>query len=294
MADNGSTAGGGSTPSARTDTGEGGMPRVVLSHPRGGRAEVYLHGAHVASWADGSGGEMLFLGRRSKFDPTSAIRGGVPVIFPQFADRGPLPKHGFARTAEWRLAESSASADEARTILRLTASSATREIWNHAFAAELTAALGDALTVTLLIENTGGESMEFTCALHTYLRVEDIRRTTVIGLDGLRYEDKVEKRENTQPPGALEIAGETDRIYFAAPDELRVRDEAAGRTIVARKTGFADVVVWNPWSHLAASLPDLEDDDYLRFLCIEAANIGSPVRLAPGERWSGSQTIARE
>jgi glucose-6-phosphate 1-epimerase len=294
MTDNESTSNGGSTPSAQTGAGEGGMPRVVLAHPRGGRAEVYLHGAHVASWSDANGGEMLFLSRRSKFDPTSAIRGGVPVIFPQFADRGPLPKHGFARTAEWRLVDSSASGDEARAVFRLTESPATREIWNHAFAAEFTAALGDALTVTLSIENTGDEPMEFTCALHTYLRVEDIRRTTVAGLAGLRYEDKVEKRENTQPPGALEIAGETDRIYFSAPDELRVRDDAGDRTIVARKTGFADVVVWNPWSHLAASLPDLEDDDYLRFLCIEAANIGTPVRLAPGERWSGSQTIAQE
>jgi len=31
--------------------------------------------------------------------------------------------------------------------------------------------------------------------------------------------------------------------------------------------------------------------DYRRFVCVEAATVGSPVRLAPGERWEGTQTL---
>ena len=68
------------------------------------RPTVYLHGAHVTSWKPARDhDERLFLSERSEFRAGTAIRGGIPVIFPQFAAEGPLPRHGFARTSEWTL-----------------------------------------------------------------------------------------------------------------------------------------------------------------------------------------------
>jgi len=67
----------------------------------GASALVALHGAHVLSWIPANGRERLFLSDRAVFDGHAAIRGGIPVIFPQFSDRGLLPKHGFARTRTW-------------------------------------------------------------------------------------------------------------------------------------------------------------------------------------------------
>lgn len=276
------------------DTGEGGLPRVVLAHPRGGRAEVYLHGAHVARWTTPDGAEALYLSPRARFGPGSSIRGGVPVIFPQFADQGPLPKHGFARTAEWELAESSASDGEgARAVLRLADSDETRAVWSHAFRLTLTATLADSLSITLSVENTGDAPIDFTCALHGYYRVGDVHRAAVDGLDGVRYRDKVAGGE-AQQAGEIDFRGEVDRVYCAAPAELRLHDGAGARTVVIRKDGFADAVVWNPWTETGGKMEDLGGDEYLRFVCVEPANACAPVRLEPGERWEGTQTVTVE
>jgi glucose-6-phosphate 1-epimerase len=277
------------------EPGEGGLHRIVLTHPRGGRAEVYLHGAHLTSWRDASGDELIFVSREARFHAESAIRGGVPVIFPQFADQGPLPKHGFARTSAWTVEGQYATEEEAIVTLRQADSEATREIWDHAFRADLTIRLGGLLRMELAVENAGGEPMEFTCALHNYFRVDDVRRASVLGLAGVRYRDKVaDGEESVQSEDALQVAGEVDRVYVDAPETLRIRDEAGGRTIVVERSGFADAVVWNPRTDLARELPDFSDDEYLRMICVESASAATPVRLVPGARWTGTQTIRRQ
>ena len=80
-----------------------GLDALELIAPDGARAVVALHGAHVLSWTPAGAPEQLYLSPKSEFTAGQAIRGGVPVCFPQFAARGPLPKHGFARTRPWQL-----------------------------------------------------------------------------------------------------------------------------------------------------------------------------------------------
>ena len=80
-----------------------------------------------------------------------------------------------------------------------------------------------------------------------------------------------------------------NRIYFDAPAEARLVE--AGRRIVVQKAGFADAVVWNPGAEKCATMADLEPEDYRRFVCVEAAIVGAPIQLAPGERWQGTQTL---
>src|SRR5512139_4252652 len=82
----------------------GGLPKLTLVAPDGARAEVYLYGAHVVSWVPAGGQERLFLSRTSAFRAGAPIRGGVPVVFPQFGALGPLPLHGLVRLMVWELA----------------------------------------------------------------------------------------------------------------------------------------------------------------------------------------------
>ncbi|GAB3102878.1 D-hexose-6-phosphate mutarotase [Lysobacter terrae] len=255
-------------------------------------ALVALHGGHVLSWVPADGRERLFLSARAQYGTSQAIRGGVPVIFPQFAARGALPKHGFARTLPWRFLD---LGEHATFELR---SSAATAVWPHAFVVRLQIGLDATaltLTLTLAIENEGAEAFAFTAALHTYLAVDDIAAASVLGLDGCRYEDNADGGAVAQQRGEVRFNGEVDRIYAASAQaitqsrRLELRDGAHALSIA--QEGFTDTVVWNPGATLAAGIGDLAPDDYRRFVCVEAGQVLQPVVLAPGERWIGRQRL---
>lgn len=267
--------------------GSGNLPKVQLRAADGARAEVYLHGAHVSSWVPAGGQERLFLSEKAEFRPGAAIRGGIPVIFPQFASEGPLPKHGFARSMSWELVDQ----QEAEVRLRLKTSEATQAIWPALFQAEVVVGVcSSSLSVALEVLNTGDDTLSFTAALHTYLRVEDIASTGVEGLQGVRYRDHVDgNRDKVEPGPRIRFQEEVDRTYFDAPSRLLVREPH--RLLQVCSEGFPDAVVWNPGPELGAKLGDMEPGGHQRMVCVEAAAIGRPVRLAAGARWRGVQIL---
>lgn len=268
---------------------------LSLQAADGARADIRLQGAHVLSWIPaGESGNRLFLSRLARYAPGEAVRGGVPVIFPQFASEGALPKHGFARTALWSAAGVTQDADgSAVASFRLADSDDSRRLWPQAFAAELRVAiLGCRLEMTLAVRNTGDDAFDFTAALHTYLRVSEIANVRIHGLHGLRYRDSAAgNRERIETPEASSIAGEVDRIYFDAPPGLRVEEASDAGGFELHQQGFTDTVIWNPGAERAAALADLEPDGWRRMLCVEAAAIGRPPKLLAGEIWRGSQTL---
>ena len=251
--------------------------------------------------------ERLFVSDAATFQEGKPIRGGIPVVFPQFADSGPLPKHGWLRTAVWSVdssAETSSSIIDAAEQLRvrpLTTSARffieddhqSRALWPHGYRAELTVKLdADSLDVELAITNTGAEAFGFTAALHSYLAVRDVRRASVSGLYGIPYIDKTAGHSVVVDHGEkVTVSRETDRIYTDAPSSVELVDGAAERRLRIASSGFTDVVVWNPWADAARAIADMKPDDYLRFICIEAARAVNPISLVPGERWAGNQRL---
>jgi D-hexose-6-phosphate mutarotase len=53
----------------------------------GSIAEVHSQGAHLTSWKGPTGDERLYTSPTAVFKEGSAIRGGVPIIFPVFGDK---------------------------------------------------------------------------------------------------------------------------------------------------------------------------------------------------------------
>jgi glucose-6-phosphate 1-epimerase len=269
-----------------------GLPAVRLCAPDGASATVTLHGAHVVSWKSAAGVEQLYLSPNTRYESGQAIRGGVPVVFPQFNTRGVLPRHGFARTCRWAMVEDDAVPDGACSVtLALQSHKVIKALWPYAFGCNLTVALqADRLAITLNVSNHGAETFHFQAALHTYLAIGAIESVQLEGLDGCLFEDCTAAGGNTiQHHSALQSFEAIDRIYFDAPKQLQLHS-ALGQTEL-QQSGFDDVVVWNPGGAAAACPPDLPKDGFRQFLCLEAAQIGKPVELGPAQAWSGTQTL---
>ncbi|MCH7345639.1 D-hexose-6-phosphate mutarotase [Pelomonas sp. CA6] len=279
-----------------------GQDALQLQAPDGARATLLLHGAHLVSWIPAGADEQLYLSPRSAFATGQAVRGGVPVCFPQFAERGPLQKHGFARAKPWQLVTAEVGTDDALAVLRLNDDAATRMVWPHAFEAELSVRVaGRTLEIELACSNQGDAPLSFTAALHTYLRLGSVMRASLQGLGGLAYWDSVDKRAATQHEDLLRLDGELDRIYQGVEERLlRGAEQGHGqdltlrdgdRRVAIRQQGFQDAVVWNPGEAKCAQLADMPEDGWRQMLCVEAAQVLNPVTLAPGEDWAGMQRL---
>lgn len=284
-----------------------GLPSHRLTLPGGDAVQVLEHGAHVVSWI-AAGRERLFMSSTAVYDGHSALRGGVPVCFPQFNQRGPLPKHGFVRNRPWLLVR----IDEDPVLgfsltMRLRDDAATRAIWPQAFCVELTVRLGPGkLDLLLDVHNTDAGPMAFTGALHTYLRVDDVACTTLQGLGGRPEWDAV-RDAHALADDVLHFDGEFDRVYGAPAGTLTLGATETGACgtpsgagsvsgsvpvlMIDHDPAWAETVVWTPGAALAARLPDLPPAEAARMLCVEAAQVMQPVQLPPGGHWRGRQAL---
>ncbi|ATE59846.1 D-hexose-6-phosphate mutarotase [Thauera sinica] len=268
-----------------------GQPALRLATASGAQAVVLLLGAQVVSWTPPGGPERLYLSERAAFDGSAAVRGGVPVCFPQFAARGPLPRHGFVRTMPWSVETQRTGTDFALATLRCTDTEATRALWPHRFALELTVAIEESrLDLELEVVNEDDAPFSFTAALHTYLKVREVEETRIEGLYGLDYEDSTDAGRLHHDSGdVLLIESETDRIYREVARPLLVREY--DRSLGINQEGFHDVVVWNPWEERCAALADMPDRGFRHMLCVEAAAVHAPIELEAGLNWWGRQTL---
>jgi len=264
-------------------------PQQLIHTSLGGQTlTASTYGGQVLSWTDADGRELLYLSPMA-VAPQAPVRGGVPVCFPQFASRGPLDKHGFVRTAEWKTVEAAAPGSIHLQLAGATpAALAMRPQWPHPFECELLAQLSDgALRMTFSVRNVGTERWSFHAALHTYLRVDALDQVRLDGLAGCEYEDALDGGALKTGPDP-DLRQPLDRVYRSVPGAVSM--QAGTHALRISQGGFADVVVWNPGSARPADLPE---GDEQHMLCIEAAQVAQPVWLEPGAIWQGWQLLQR-
>src|SRR5437899_4254609 len=144
----------------------GELPAIRLRTPEGAQAIVTLFGAQVVSWIPADGKERLFCSARSKLDGTKAIRGGIPIIFPQFAERGDGVRHGFARLSTWRMIQSGVQHGACFAEFALGSEDHLPSRWPHDFALSLRVSVrARQLHLTLRVRNTGQTPFAFSSAL---------------------------------------------------------------------------------------------------------------------------------
>jgi glucose-6-phosphate 1-epimerase len=247
-----------------------------LTAPDGAQATITLYGAHLVSWKDTTGQERMFMSSKSALDGSKAIRGGVPVIFPQFAARGAGMRHGFARVLPWRVRETGLDAGAAFAVFELGHTDLPRQIataWPYEFNLSLRVAVqASGLAMSLEVHNTGAQPFPFAAALHTYHLVDDV---AAVRIDGVQQQ-------------TLTIDGKLDEVYEGIDGDITLGSGIG--LLKLEQSGFTDAVVWNPGAADAAALPDMDDAEYQRFVCIEPAMLG-PTTLNAGAVWRGDYLL---
>ena len=270
---------------------------VMLELDANNSVSVSLHGATVTSWRQ-KGEEVLFLSSKAVFDNKKAIRGGIPICFPQFGPWEQGPQHGFARTTRWSIYHPPTSLDEGTitAILELSDTQATRDIWNYQFTLLYSITLTHtSLELKVGVENSGTNPFDFTILLHPYFSVSNVDAISISGFENSQFLDKnKDGAQNTQKENEVKITGATDKIFSNVLGPHAILDPNKNKVVVIHKENFPDTVVWNPWVEGAKKMSDFGDDEFAHMVCVEPGFVSNRYFLEPTKEFDASMTVTVE
>lgn len=262
-------------------------------------AEVCLYGAHITSFRPHGSMDILWMSPASYFEAGKPVRGGIPVCFPWFGPHQTdpeKPQHGFGRLMFWELMEIMAEVNgETQVRLQLCSSEITKTYWPFEFCAELIMVVGKTLKVSLKVTNTSVSQFSYSCALHSYYNISDIRHIAIDGLSGTQYHNHLQPGEFFEESAKLEILQPETRHYHNTAAACIIEDPIFNRKIRAAKSGSKVTTVWNPGESACTAIADLPDDGFKYFICIEAVNsFEDLIILNPGQSHETSAIIGLE
>ena len=258
---------------------------VVLLSNKFGSASVALHGAHVTAYTPAAQKPVIFTSEHAIYKEGKAIRGGIPICWPWFnahPSDSSLPSHGYARNQFWEVINSEQTD---------THTSITLQLSIETLSATVVITLGESLEVSLTTTNISDREQVAGGALHSYFNVSNIETAVIGGLDNTNYIDTLTGTPETQFENII-ISEEIDNVYINTDSSVSIYDPELNRNITIDKTGSKSTVVWNPWIQKSSTMADLGNEEYLGFVCIEAANAFDDVyKLAPGQQHTLSTKI---
>ena len=246
------------------------------------------HGARIVSWTV-RGEEMLWMPSVPPKDDGKWRHGGIPLVWPWQGDEYPDgvtngPLHGVAWQSPFKV-ESRRKTGLGEELALSLESCGLRA--DYTIAVEC-----DNLRFLFKTTNIGTEPRKFALSIHPYLYLPERNRATIVGLDGLRYNDtRAGSQTNGVWRGELPVVSWLDHEFLSAGSRLsaRVIDFASGRRLEIKSPDAAAFFVWNPgerWAEIGApQFGELPDGSWRHILSIEPSTAGMGVAkpLLPGE-----------
>ena len=259
-------------------------------------AEISLFGGQLISFVSKADQrERIWMSEQAFWDKSRALRGGVPICWPWFANNYPSKlshqqaAHGVLRTCDWQLQEWQHTTQGLQVILRPIQAN----IPSACHGLEITASFlfHHSCSISLSTTNHANVELSFGAALHSYFKVPNVQQLSVEGLANSFF-DKVDGQFK-QGERTLHIDAETDRVYKCNESSSFVELIDTQGTNYKQSIsclGAPDLVVWNPWQAKSKTRIDRPNEAHLDMLCVEAA-IAEPISLPAGQSHTLSQTF---
>lgn len=218
------------------------------------------------------------------------VRGGQPVLFPQFAEFGPIKKHGFARDMPWCICEDT----QIKDLHRIKCSTEISELdfpeWSYGAVLILSVELRPGIiSQKLSIKNTGKKSFSWSGGLHPYFLITNFSDAKLDGLEGEYYFDRYAPiAKHVQKTPLVWNDGVCEKLYDQSPP---LSLWTGSNHLTLQTKGFDQWMVWNPGLEGAKRINDLPNEDWNKFVCIEPVCVDRPVFLEPGEVFEGAFEI---
>lgn len=294
------------------------QPIDIVHTKSGATCRIYPYGAHLTSYRTSAGKELLFLSRDAILDGSKAIRGGIPLCFPQFGqpDKS-MPQHGFLRNNYWTEVSGSRidNDDSAGVSMELCLTDAIHSrggCWGMDTTLNVKCTYtvkidGSGFVTTIEMENIGNEGWDFQVLLHNYFLVQDgmalnSNICNIQGLEGYAVDDKVSGDKFVQCSQPVSLRDKLfDRVYtppegtidlslIISTNPMNTLSLSACGEVDGKKVCVSGVV-WNPYKDNAKAMADFGDDQYVDMICVEPGLLSGVPTVEKGKKASFTQTV---